>query len=98
MLHVFINISHLDTYSTRAISKFDKDPTPGEDYPLWCMTLTKGRPADIIHYAWSKDGKDLNELDKHVVKEDSVIIKVDGVYKITHVLMILSLFYVVSFH
>ena len=65
-----------DTYDSMVIPGLNKDPAFGEDYLLRCINLTEGRPNKIIQYAWSKDGKDLNELNKYVSKEDSLIIKV----------------------
>ena len=76
IIQAFVMFFDTDTYDSMVIPGLNKDPAFGEDYPLRCINLTEGRPNKIIQYAWSKDGKDINESNKYVSKEDSLIIKV----------------------
>ena len=66
---------HIDTHDTIVTPQLNEAPEFGEDYPLLCTTLAEG-PPNMIDYAWSKDGKNLNESDKYVLKGNFLIIKV----------------------
>ena len=91
----FTLFPHLDTYGTSVTSQSTDAPTFGEDFPLLCITGNVGRPNDIIHYAWSKDGKNLNASDKYVYNEDYLIIKVHYIYGVTDILSYYVQFYII---
>ena len=66
----------LDAYGTQVVENESTWSDEHENKHLYCLTTTEGKPKNIIQYQWFKDGRNIADEDRIIIRNAELDITV----------------------